>query len=471
MIMLTEKIIATIGPSSASLDVLEKMILEGVSCFRINFSHGNEKMWSESIGLIREAEEKTGQIISIMGDLSGPSIRVGDLDKEITLKPGEEGYFVLKDRASGESKEIPIPNKKFFEILSEGDTIIMDDGLIKLSIEEVLGNSAKFKAITSAHIKPRKSVVIFQKEVPLPSITERDMKALKTVVKSGEIDIVAASYVKSARDIDNLRDILKELGIEDIKIAAKIETRSAVEKLEEIVRTSDYIIVARGDLGMHFPLEKIPYLQSRIVKTSIIMGKPVYVATQILASMTKNPVPTRSEIVDVVYAIKDGVDGFLVTGETAIGEHPVEVIRWLKKILNTYNVDTEAIRKNITQELLKHDLSQRDRFAEGVVNLSESLNAKLVVYTKSGGLAKRIAKFRPKTSFYAASSNLKILRQLAIIYGVIPVKVTSHEYAEGLDETFEKLKKTGELCYGDTVVLTYGLIEEPSHLVKIIRVL
>ncbi len=469
--MLTEKIIATIGPSSASVDVLEKMILEGVSCFRINFSHGDEKMWKEFINLIREAEERTGMIISIMGDLCGPSIRVGNLDKDILLNPGEEGYFVLKEKTSGDSREVPIPNKKFFEIISEGDTIIMDDGLIRLSIEEVSGNFAKFKAITSAHIKPRKSVVIFQKEVPLPSITERDMKALKSVVKTGEIDIVAASYVKSARDIDNLRDILKELGIEEIKIAAKIETRSAVQKLDEIVRASDYIIVARGDLGMHYPLEEIPNLQSRIVRTAIIMGKPVYVATQILASMVKSPIPTRSEIVDVVYAIKDGVDGFLVTGETAIGEYPVEVIRWLKKILNTYDVDAEAIRRNVSHELVKYALTQRDRFAEGVVNLSESLNAKLVVYTKSGGLAKRIAKFRPKTPFYAASSNLKILRQLSIIYGVIPVKVSSHEYSEGLDETFEKLKETGELCYGDTVVLTYGLIEEPTHLVKIVRVL
>jgi len=470
--MLTEKIIATIGPSSANPEMLSKIIKEGASCIRINFSHGNENSWKEYIKLIREVEEDLGKIVAIMGDLSGPSVRIGELKEDVVLNRGDEAFFVYRSTSNGISKEIPLPVRKFFETVSEGDILLLDDGLIRLSVEEVSEDYVRFRALTDATIKSRKSVVILGKDLQLPPITERDMKAIKSVVKEGNIDILGLSYVKNARDIFIVKDVLSELGVEDIKLASKIETRSAVNNLHEIIEYSDYVIVARGDLGMHFPLEDVPRLQSKIIRAALVHGKPVYVATQILASMIEKSIPTRSEIVDIVHAVYEGVDGFLVTGETAIGKHPDKVVKWLRKVLECYRADVEVLRTRVTKEREKLKISEdlRDKFAEGIVTLSENLNAKLAVYTKTGGLARRISKYRPKSPFYAASSDVKVLRQLAPLYGTIPIKVSSEDYSTGLKEVFETLKSCGEISYGEVVVLTYGLRDEPRHLVEIVKV-
>jgi len=472
MAMFTEKIIATIGPSSASYETLSRIIKEGASCIRINFSHGDENSWKNYIKLIREVEEDLGKIIAIMGDLSGPSVRIGALKEDIILKKGEEAFFVYKNNHEEGSKEIPLPIKKFFETVSEGDILLLDDGLIRLSVEEVIEDCVRFRALTDATIKSRKSVVILGKDLKLPPITERDMKALKSVVKNGEVDILGLSYVKSVSDIATIKDVLSELGIEGIKLASKIETKSAVSNLHDIIEHSDYIVVARGDLGMHFPLEDVPRLQSKIIRAALIHGKPVYVATQVLASMVERSVPTRSEIVDVVHAVYEGVDGFLVTGETAVGKNPDKVVKWLRKILECYRADVESLRSRILKERerLKIAVSLRDKFAEGIVTLSENLGAKLAVYTKTGGLARRISKYRPKEPFYAGSSDIRVLRQLAPLYGTMPVKVSLGDYSQGLKEMFERLKTLGEISYGEVVVLTYGLRDEPRHLVEILKV-
>ena len=245
---------------------------------------------------------------------------------------------------------------------------------------------------------------------------------------------------------------------------AKIESVGGVNHLSDVVRLSDAILVARGDLGMQFPLEKVPLLQRKIIDECLRMGKPVIVATQVLSSMIENPSPTRAEVTDVVNAISEGADAIMLTGETAIGEHPLEAVKWLKRIIDAYDSKVMVSRPSLGVGDVK--LS----FAYSVVVLSESLNAKLAVYTKMGRTALRIARFRPATPFYAASNNIKTLRKLAIVWGIKPLRVEAKDYHEGVDATYMKLIKLGELKTGEIAVLTYGILEEYEHTIKIVRV-
>ncbi|RLG02548.1 MAG: pyruvate kinase [Thaumarchaeota archaeon] len=337
---------------------------------------------------------------------------------------------------------------------------MMDDGRVVLRVLEGGGERVSLKALTDATITSRKNIVIQGRDLELPTITEREVEAVKFAVQEG-FDYIGLSYVRGAEDISMLKGMLLSLGAKDIGIIAKIETPTAVNRLEEIVDSADIILVARGDLGMYFSLEEIPRLQERIVDLCIEKGKPVIVATQILGSMVESPVPTRGEIIDVVSAIRQGVDVLMLTGETAIGRYPVEVVKWLSKIIETYEPDIIPERR---RKLRDGDV--RDRFAYGVVSLAESLDAVIGVYTRSGRTAMRIASFRPRCRIFSASNSKRTLRKLALIWGIESIMVSSKDYEEGLDELQSRIER---LIGGKIMVLTYGLREEALHTVRIVQ--
>lgn len=462
---LRTKIAATLGPSCDSEETVRRLVEEGVSVFRLNFSHGSEEEWASRVRLMRKIEEEMGKHIALIGDLSGPSIRLGVLREPLKLRRGERVYLVAGEGASSDGEKIiPIPNKRVVKLLKQGHILLMDDGRVAFRVEGVEEDRVALKSLTEALITSRKTLVIQGRDLGLPPISERDVAAVRFAAENS-FDYIGLSYVRGDEDILMLRGMLVSLGAEETGIIAKIETPSALRSLDKIIDAADSVLVARGDLGMHFPLQEVPRLQERIVMESIKRGKPVIVATQILGSMIENPVPTRSEIVDVVTAVREGVDVLMLTGETAIGKYPVETVKWLRRILETYEPSTPPPK--IT---LPKDAGINDRFASGIVSLAESLNAVIAVYTISGRTALRIARCRPSNRIYAGSPSKKVLRKLSIVYGIEPLKVEAEDYNKGLEELQEKISSLKEIEDGAIIVLTYGMREEPLHMVRIVQV-
>jgi len=381
------KIAATVGPVSSSEKVIERIMQEGCRVFRVNFSHGSPDFWRHAARLVRRVAERLRVEVALLGDLKGQSIRLGDLSNTVSLKVGEEIRIV--SQPTGNNKTVPLPEPEVLKALQPGDVLVTDDGRGFLEVVDVGYEEARVKALTELTLSSRKSVIVRGKEFPKHGLSHEDMQAIKVAVEE-EFDFLGLSFVRDLDDVVEVRKHLKSLGSE-MAVVAKIETPSAVANIRSITQQADAILIARGDLGMYFLLEEVPRLQDEIMQASLNAGKPVMVATQLLGSMINEPVPTRSEVVDVVNCIKEGADVLMLTGETAVGKYPVEAVRWLRRIIETYEPRIEPARPTFYGEL-------RNKFTHGVVSLAESLNAKLCVYTKSGTMALRISRCRPRTT-------------------------------------------------------------------------
>lgn len=465
------KIIVTVGPSSASEEVIKSFIREGVAGFRINFSHGNPQVWDKYIDLIRASAREYGVNVAIIGDLRGPQVRVGDF-KEYRVKKGELVKLVYGEKTA-EEKSIPLNVQRVFEVLDVGDRVLLDDGKLVFHVYEVKGNEATLLALNDGIVSPRKTIIIPGKDLGLPVITNYDMKCIEYAV-SRKIDYLALSYVRNSRDIVTLRDLLEKKGGNGIGVIAKIETRESLRNLSSILRESDASIVARGDLGMYFSLEEIPSLQKKIVYESIKHGKPVIVATQLLESMVNNPQPTRSEIIDVINAVKEQVDALLLTTETAMGKYPVEAVKWLKRIIRRAEKITE--KEDLTPRTrLEEPQTIRDKFAKGLVLLAESLSSKIIVYTKTGFMPSRLSRLRPSVKILVGTNNPLIARKLMIYYGIESFLVgredEEYDYEQGLKMLYNKLLEEGKIEYGDIITQTYGRREEVLYVVKVVHVI
>ncbi len=457
MAYLRTKIIVTLGPSSAIPEIVEQMIKIGVAGFRINFAHGDRETWSKYAELVREHESRAGRPLSLIGDLTGPSIRIGKLDSPLFLKAGEIAYIVLSDSGSADKKEIPLPNPRVFFNVDVGDVIMLDDGKVRLSVIEKSSDKLTVRALTDAVIKSGKALVIRDKEIDLPTLTQRDLDALKLAAEL-DFDYVGVSYVRKPEDVDTVREVLASLGSPDTGIIAKIETRSAVANLEKIIERADIVLVARGDLGMIFGLEKVPWLQTKIVSESRKRGKPVIVATQLLESMVERPVPTRAEINDVFTAVREGVDALMLTGETSIGKYPLEAVEWLKRAI----LYAESV---IEPEKINVEGDSTTRFARGVVSLAEDTGSILAVYTMTGGLPRAVASCRPRVPVYVGSRCVKTLRKLSLIWGLEPLHVDADSYAEGVEKLVDLLYDKGYIGIGDLVLETFRTSPTEQHLI------
>lgn len=448
------KIACTLGPSLSTVEDIAKAIIHGCRIFRINFSHGNPQLWNTLAANAREAAEKTGQNIVLMGDLKGGSVRITGLETSIDLDVGEKIRFSLNG-------PVTLPSPEFFKTVDVGDIIVFDDGRGILKVTAHEGRSITVEAARPTSISPNKSIVIRGKEVETPDYFGLCREGLETAAEMN-LDYVGLSFVKTAEDIKSIKQFL-ETRSPQIGVIAKIETPSAVKNVVEISEESDAVLIARGDLGMHFPLELVPRLQKTIIEAAYNACKPVIVATQLLGTMVNEPVPTRSEIVDVMSCVEDGVDVLMLTAETAVGRYPLESIQWLARIAETYEKGTTPRRT------LPSDADTVDKFALEVVNLAESLAAKIAIFTMQGNMARRIARFKPVSGTIAATPNKHVIPRLQIMWGVIPLIVEAQTYTEGLEKLEQKLEETGLAEPGDTYVLTYGLVKEPQHIVKMKR--
>jgi pyruvate kinase len=445
------KIVCTLGPSSDSISELEKMMSAGMNIARLNFSHGNYDHMKRIIANVRSASKKTDKTVAILQDLQGPKIRLGKLpDGGVPIKRGETIILVPGGKTYSESpqKTFPVQYKNLHKDVKAGDTVLLDDGYYEVKIERKKGNQLYCKVKSSGVLKSNKGINCPTASITAKTITAKDKKDLEFGLKQG-IDYVALSFVKSAKDINELRSLLKKHGHPNVKIIAKIERHEAVKNLEEIAQATDGLMVARGDLGIEIPAERVPIVQKEIVRLGLLYARPVIIATQILESMIENPRATRAEVSDAATAIFDHADAFMLSAETSVGKYPVRAVRTLAKVAHAVESELAQNEHLLDNHLFASNMHITDATCYNAALLAEQINANLiVVITKSGYTARQIQKHRPKTRTIALTYNDAVRRQLQLIWGlndtfVIDKKIKSErDAAEMVPKLLKAIKST-----------------------------
>jgi len=425
---LRTKIIASVGPSSKSPDVLREFYRLGVRCVRINFAHGDPSFWGEIVGSIRELESSVTDHMCIVGDLPGPSIRLGNFS-EFAFKRGAKIVF------SNSGDGVPVRDREFYEIIDEGDVILLDDGRVVLEVVSTSWGRAEVIALTDGILRPGKGLAIRGKEVSFQILRERDLEALKFSIENS-FSYIGVSHVRSSDDLKAVRKAINSMGGKQ-RILAKIENMSAVRNIESIAEEADGIVIARGDLGMSLGLEEVPAVQRRIMGICREVGKPCIVATQILESMVSSPVPTRAEVGDLYGVISQGIDGIMLTGETAVGLYPIEAVKWAKRVIERAERDPEARPGNHWNKKIP-GAERGDKLSYGIYMLSESIQAVILVIDRDPGLVSMISTNKPTQKIYFATDDLDAYRQAHLLWGVEPI------YLEGPVDQSEALKHLRE---------------------------
>jgi len=452
------KILATIGPASDTLEKIESLVRAGVNVFRLNFSHGSHEYHYDVLQKIRKVEKKSGLFVGILQDISGPKIRVGKLQEPFDLKPNDTIEFVEDEiigvKLSDNSYKTCINQPTILSQLKVGEYIYLYDGMIRTEVIEVLKNSVKVEVHNSGKLSSRKGVNFPNTHLGIDILTLKDRNDMLWGIKNN-VDFMAISFVQEANDMIEARAILKEHG-GDIQLLAKIEKFDAVENIDEIIKVSDGLMVARGDLGIEVPFYQVPSLQKMLIKKANEASKPVITATQMLLSMTTSVTATRAEISDIANAVLDGTDAVMLSEESAVGQNPVlavktmvETIRGAEKIY-PYNKFLDF-----------HIADATDSINSSAVRLCEDIDAwGLMAFSASGSSVKKLARYRPRRDIYAVVHNEKVARFLTICWGVVPAflvkenslgQMMSEVMNQGLQRKVLKLDKSYILTAGDPV--------------------
>ncbi len=448
------KIIATVGPSSYDEKILYEMIAAGVDIFRLNFSHGTHEQHLDVINKVRKINAANHTNIGFLADLQGPKIRFGEIENEkVYFKEGALFSITTKMRI-GNEKQIYISYKQFPKDVKKGELVLVDDGKMELKVISTNKKDlVRVRVLTAGKIYSNKGVNLPNTKISIPSLTEKDRKDLNFIVKH-KINWIGLSFVRSADDIKKLKSIVNKLD-RSIKIIAKIEKPEAVENLSSIIRAADGVMVARGDLGVEVPINKLSLIQKDIVKRCIKMAKPVIIATQIMESMISNRKPTRAEINDVANAVFDGADALMLSGETAIGRYPVEVIETIESVLSSVEEEKEIYYKN----LYPHPKSRTflsDAICYNACNIANNVDAEAIIgMTRSGYTAFMISSYRPKSKIFIFTDNQDIVDTMSLVWGV---RAFYYDRFVSTDETIHDvhriLKKKGLVHKGDIVINT-----------------
>ena len=449
------KIVATIGPASNSREKLKELAQAGVCIFRLNFSHGSASDFTEIINNIREIEVELASPITIMQDLSGPKIRLGTLsEKGISVSKGMKLLLGLPHLATTEMPFLPFDHAVILETLVPGDRMVLADGGLQFVVHECKNKDlVVLEAQNSGIVTSRKGLALPGKVTRVPALTDKDKKDLADGLKMG-VDAVAISYVQTAEDVHETKKIIHAAG-QDIPVVVKLERQGAVEKLDEILAATDIIMVARGDLGVECPLPMLPTLQKRIIQACNNASKPVIVATQMLLSMVNSPAPTRAETTDVANAVLDGADCVMLSEETAMGNFPVETVRYMREI--TKQAEELLVEQRQLVEP-KADKGIPEFLAYSACLLAEKAEAKAIVaHSVSGASARQIAARRPRQRIYALTPEARNLKALNFIWGVTPVHImepTNEPSHLRRVETF--IEQESIFQKHDSVVITAG---------------
>ena len=411
------KIVATLGPASCDRETLKQMFLSGVNVCRINFSHGDHNQHLELISLIRELNKELELHVAILADLQGPKLRIGDIDSgTVELKKGDEIIFTT-DEIIGNKKKVFMTYKNFPNDVKSGELILVDDGKLQFEIISTDGEKeVRARLKNDGMLSSKKGVNLPNTKVSLPSLTEKDYGDLNFALDH-DIDWLGLSFVRSPRDIIELKSIISTRNKHTLVIA-KIEKPEAISNLEEIIRFSDGIMIARGDLGVEIPMQDVPLIQKKIIRMCMEMGKPTIVATQMMESMIENPSPTRAEVNDVANAVLDNADAVMLSGETSVGKYPVEVIQAMVKIIGS--VEKYERKRNKPPDV--HYQNERfitDSICFSAAKLAQNVKAKaIVMMTHSGYTTYRVSSMRPNASVFAFTSNRLLMTQLSLVWGV-----------------------------------------------------
>ena len=471
MISKKTKIVATMGPASTnSKDVLREMILSGTNVCRLNFSHGTHQNHLDTINMVRELNDELGYNVALLADLQGPKIRIGEVENDkVNLVNGEK-LTITTSECIGTKDKLYITYKTFPKDVKVGDKVLLDDGKLELKILKTNNkNEVEAMVVHGGALSSKKGVNLPNTKISLPCLTEKDLVDLDFAL-SQSIDWIGLSFVRSARDIIELKHIITKNG-SGAKVIAKIEKPEAVEDIDDIVNVTDAVMVARGDLGVEIPMEKVPTVQKLIIKKCREYAKPTIVATQMMESMIKNITPTRAEVNDVANAVLDGTDAVMLSGETSVGKFPVEVIKAMSKIVMEVEKSESIYHKEEVPEK-NQDRFISDSICFNAARLSQRVEAKgIITMTFSGYTAYKVSSQRPQSDTYVFTENRQILTQLNLVWGVRGFfydKMVSTDHT--IADSKYILKKLGLLEKGDIVINIASVpIEEkgPSNMVKL----
>jgi len=453
------KIICTLGPASESEATLAEMIRAGANVFRLNMSHATHEWVSGIVPRIRKVAAELGRFVAILMDTQGPAIRTGDLETKLDLKPGDIIELTVRGEKSEELYSVDVNYDGLIDDISVGDTVLVDNGVIHLKVLEKRHRRIRCEVLTPGTMGSRRHINLPGVKVNLPPLTAKDLEDVALGARLG-VDYVALSFCREPGDVDLLRRVLGEHGSK-AQIVAKIEDQVAMSNIQEIIETTDVIMVARGDLGIECAMEEMPIIQRRIVKLCLRYGRPVIVATHMLESMIQNPVPTRAEVTDVANAVFEEADAIMLSGETTIGKYPVSCVRVLDKV-------ARRIEKSGGAGYARDAIYRKDRqkTVHSATVLAATLErSKMMIFTRSGGMANYVSAQRPRdTEIFAFASTEEVCRRIALNWGILPILMPFDPNPDKMIRTAEiLLREQKRIEPGDNLVIISDLLAEEKR--------
>ena len=450
------KIICTLGPASSSEGVIRQMMMTGMNIVRINFSHGTQEANKVIVDAFKRVREELGLPVPLLLDTKGPEIRIGKFETgSAELVQGQEFVLTIRD-ILGNNNIVSVSHKGLIDDISVGSKVLIADGFIELTVKKIEGTEIVCEVENGGMLGNQKNVNVPGASISLPALTQKDIDDIRFGIENG-FDMIAASFVRKASDVFEIRRVLGENGGSDIMIIAKIENSEGIDNINEIIDAADGIMIARGDLGVQIPIEDIPVVQKMLIKKCYSAGKPAITATQMLESMIVNPRPTRAEATDIANAIYDGTSAIMLSGESASGKYPVESVETMARIAKRaeesidykgrFDRKTYGMQVNITNAI-----------SHATCATAHLLNATAIITsTTSGKTAKNVSKFRPDSPIIATTTNERVQRQLNLSWGVMPLLTQVHDDSHRLfDDAVETARDRGFVAYGDLVVITGG---------------
>jgi pyruvate kinase len=461
------KVVCTLGPASSSAVTVDALVAAGMDAARLNFSHGTHEEHARNARLVRDAQERAGRPLALIADLQGPKLRVGDLDTPLQLAPGAR-VTLAGEKAAGDS-DLRVAPPVLSEVLQPGHELTIDDGRVRLRVDEVGGGRTACTVVVGGTVEAHKGVNVPGVPLPIPSLTEKDLRDLELALAL-DVDYVALSFVRSVDDVRACRERLLEAGSETLVIA-KIEKADALSDLSAIIEASDAVMVARGDLGVEIGDEDVPLVQKQIILSALEHGKPAITATQMLESMLTRPSPTRAEASDVANAILDGTAAVMLSGETALGGYPVESVLAIDRIARAVEPSV-GYRHELAGTAEQPNPTVRDAITNAACDIAEVLSARaILVPTFSGRTASYVARHRPRRPVIAVSHRRHALQQMALEWGVIPCEIEEGRDVEDLwGRAVEAALSSGVVQPGDRVVITAGAVINVPGTTNLIKV-
>ena len=455
--MLRTKIVCTLGPATSSPERIRALVEGGMDVARINMSHGDHEGHAVAMGHLREAAGELGRPLAILADLAGPKIRVGDLPEPVDLTPGQR--VTLAPEGALQAGDISTTYAHLAEDLQPGDHILLDDGLLELRCSEILGERAAFEVVRGGLLQSNKGLNMPGVDVQAPSLTEKDLVDLGFALGQG-VEYVGLSFVRKGADVTDLKERVGSRAL----IIAKIEMARALEELDTIVAVADAVMVARGDLGVELPFEQVPLAQKRIVRIANALGRPVITATQMLESMIENPRPTRAEASDVANAVLDGTDAIMLSGETAVGRHPLAsleaMVRIVREIESSGVLDHGPVYDTVIDAHSRGGATDREHaVASATVESARRVDAPaVIVITRSGRSARLVSSYRPSVPLFCVCTDERTYRQMSAVWGVWPVLAADEEvsYDSLTDFGKQSVIESGVGEAGESIVVTAG---------------